>query len=226
MKYVLDSKQMKQVDNLSINKMGIPSVVLMERAALSVGELIENKFSPDTKIVSICGRGNNGADGIAAARILFEKGYDVIILTVGTGTPEFELQLSIAKKSGIKIKNYTRNKIKPNEYNLIIDALFGIGLSRKVEGIYADLVTSINNAKAKVVSVDIPSGINATTGQIMGNAVKADYTVTFGYQKKGLLLYPGADYAGKVKVSDIGFPHNVIHKINTRHLPLQKRTLI
>lgn len=216
MKYVLDSKQMKQVDNLTINKLGIPSVVLMERAALSVVELIENKVSKKSKVISVCGKGNNGADGIAAARILFEKGYDVTILMIGTGTDECELQLSIAKKSGIKIKKYTRNKVKLDEYNLIIDALFGIGLSRNVEGSYLDLITAMNNSKAKVVSVDIPSGINATTGQLMAIAVKADYTVTFGYKKIGLMLYPGADYSGKIKIADIGFPNVVIKKISKK----------
>jgi len=213
MKYVLDSKQMKQVDNLSIKKIGMPSLVLMERAALGVAGLIESKFSEKSKIVCVCGSGNNGADGIAVARILFEKGYDVSILVGAVGTSEGETQLSIAKKSGIKIKKYTRNKIKLNEYNLIIDAIFGIGLLRNIEGNYADLVSAVNDSKAKVVSVDISSGINSTTGQIMGTAVKADYTVTFGYKKIGLLLYPGADYSGKVKVVDIGFPKTVIRKI-------------
>ena len=213
MKFVLGSKQMKQVDNLSINKFGMPSVVLMERAALGVVSLIESKFSKSDKIISVCGNGNNGADGIAAARILFEKGYEVTILVDGVRTSEGEMQLSIAKKSGVKIKKYTRNKIKLNEYNLIIDAIFGIGLLRNIEGNYADLVSAVNDSKAKVVSVDISSGINSTTGQIMGTAVKADYTVTFGYKKIGLLLYPGADYSGKVKVVDIGFPKTVIRKI-------------
>jgi len=213
MKYVLDSKQMKQVDNLSINKFRMPSVVLMERAALSVASLIEGKFSKNDKILSVCGSGNNGADGIAAARILFEKGYDVTILVAGVGTSESELQLAIAKRSGIKIKKYTRNKIKLNEYNLIIDAIFGVGLSRNIEGRYSDLVSAVNDSKAKVVSVDISSGINSTTGQIMGCAVKADYTVTFGYKKIGMLLYPGTDYSGKIKVEDIGFPKAVIQKI-------------
>jgi len=214
--YVLDSRQMKQVDNLSIKKFGMPSVVLMERAALGVVGLVESKFSRSDRIISICGSGNNGADGIATARILGEKGYDVTILMVGTGTLEGEMQLSIAKKSGIKIKRYTRNKIKLNEYNLIIDAVFGIGLSRNIEGKFADLVLAMNDSKSKVISVDVPSGINATTGQIMGNAVKADYTVTFGYKKIGLLLYPGADYAGKIKVTDIGFPRDVIKKISKK----------
>jgi len=216
MKYVLDSRQMKKVEDLTINKFGIPSLVLMERAALGVAELVERKSSKNDKIVSVCGSGNNGADGIAAARILGEKGFDVTILMVGVGTSEGELQLSIAKKSGIKIRKYTRNKIKLNEYNLIIDAIFGIGLSRNVEGRYSDLVSAVNDSKAKVVSVDIPSGINATTGQIMGNAVKADYTVTFGYKKTGLLLYPGTDYSGKIKVVDIGIPKAIIQKIENK----------
>jgi len=226
MKYVLDSRQMKQVDNLSINKFGMSALVLMERAALGVASLIERKFSKSDRIISVCGNGNNGADGVAMARILFEKGYDVTILIVGVGsTSESEAQLSIAKKAGIKIKKYTRNKIKLNEYNLIIDAIFGIGLSRNVEGNYSDLMSAVNDSKAKVVSVDIPSGINATTGQIMGNAIKADFTVTFGYKKIGLLLYPGTDYSGKIKVVDIGFPKVIIQKITKKAFTFSKNDI-
>lgn len=225
MKYILNSKQMKQVDNISIHKFGIPSMVLMERAALGIADLVENKYPDNMKVICICGNGNNGADGIAAARILYEREYNVTILVVGTESEECKLQLSIAKKSGVKIKKYTRNKVKLNEYNLIIDALFGIGLSRNIEGSYLELISEMNGSKAKVVSVDIPSGIHASTGQIMGNAVKADYTVTFGYKKTGLVLYPGSTYAGKVKTIDIGFPKVIVEKIPNKVFTFTKEDL-
>ena len=227
MRYILDSMQMKQVDEISIKKIGIPSMVLMERAALCVAEFIENMFTKKTRILCVCGGGNNGADGIAAGRILFEKGYDVTVWLEGKGTQECENQISIAKKSGVKLKNYTRsnNTVIPEEFDIIIDAVFGIGLSRDVEGSFAQIIKAINDSKAVVVSVDIPSGINATTGQIMGDAVKADHTVTFGYKKTGIMIFPGAEHSGTVKVADIGFPKAAEIKIPKKAFTFTQKDL-
>lgn len=222
MRYVLDSKQMKEIDSISISRIGIPSMVLMERAALAVTDFIEAGFSKDISILSVCGGGNNGADGIAAARILFEKGFDVTVMLKGNGTPECEQQADIARKSGLNIKEYA----DPKKYDLIIDALFGIGLSRDIEGEFAGVIEEINESGAVVIAVDIPSGVNATTGQIMGTAVEADYTVTFGYEKTGLLLYPGAECAGIIKVADIGFPKAAEEKISKKAFTYTQEDLV
>lgn len=227
MKYVLNSSQMKEVDDISITKYNMPSVVLMERAALSVTKIARKLVEKNKKVVCICGHGNNGADGIAIARQLYEYGYDVTILLASgsektSGTTEYELQKSIAKKIGINI----RNKVELSEYNLIVDAIFGIGLSRCVEGLYKELIEKINLCKeSKVLAVDTPSGVNSTTGEIMGSAVKADVTVTFGYAKIGLLLYPGAECAGKVKVCDIGIPKAAIEKITKKAFTFTKKDI-
>lgn len=221
MRYVLDAASMKNVDSYSINTLGIPSVVLMERAALSVTEAIESKVKGNihTDIICVCGRGNNGADGLAVARQLYLKGYnvDVYIINSHASTKEFDIQLNIIKNQGIECIN------SPDfsKYGVIVDALFGNGLSRELAGearIVVDTInkcsTSVrsqytqnsdNNGNRLVVAVDIPSGISASTGVVMGSAVNADITVTFGFEKIGHILYPAASYCGKIIRKDIGF---------------------
>ena len=221
MRYVLDAASMKNVDSYSINTLGIPSVVLMERAALSVTEAIESKVKGNihTDIICVCGRGNNGADGLAVARQLYLKGYnvDVYIINSHASTKEFDIQLNIIKNLGIECIN------SPDfsKYGVIVDALFGNGLSRDLAGearIVVDTInkcsTSVrsqytqnsdNNGNRLVVAVDIPSGISASTGVVMGSAVNADITVTFGFEKIGHILYPAASYCGKIIRKDIGF---------------------
>ncbi len=214
MEYLLNAKQTKEVDTFSIEFKKIPSLVLMERAALSVTERLiayahdKNIEKDKLKVLCVCGHGNNGADGIAVARQLNERDIKCDILTVGDadkrGTDEYELQLEIARNLDIQV----RNTANFDEYNVLVDAVFGIGLSRDIEGGYKQIVEDINAFKTDeniVVAVDIPSGVNASNGHIMNCAVKADVTVTFGYNKIGMVLYPGADYAGNVYVSNIGF---------------------
>ncbi len=216
MKYAVNSKIAKYIDDYTINKIGVPSMVLMERAALSVATKVAEvavNFNHEVKIVAVCGVGNNGADGIAAARILTWQGLKVDIVVVGDetkATEEFHKQKEIAVKSGMHFGNIS----SVGEYVIIIDALFGVGLSRDVKGSYAEAVDMINSGNSYVVSVDIPSGISADKGHICGTAVKADSTVTFGYHKVGMLLYPGREYAGEVTVSDIGFSPCAVNEVN------------
>lgn len=209
MRYVVTGRQMKAIDEYTINKTGIPSLVLMERAAYSVYEEIKNRYDTDTNILIVCGSGNNGADGIALARILRENNYNADIFLAGNKehfTEEMKKQFHIAQNLEINIVNKTNMQ----EYNLVIDALFGIGLSRNIEGTYYNIIEDINNSGADIMAVDTPSGIDSETGNIMGIAVKADITITFGTVKQGLLLYPGADYAGNVIIKNVGFPKEAI----------------
>lgn len=203
MKRILDASQMKKIDEYSIETIKIPSVVLMEEAARSVVKCVKSQVEKDARIVAICGTGNNGADGIAVARILHEEGYQTEIYLIGNkehATKEWKLQLEIAKNLQVPFTT------KLEGSTVIIDAIFGIGLSREVVGDYAKLIEQINALSALVVSVDIASGVHASTGKIMGVAIKADYTVTFGYSKIGMNIYPGKEYSGLVFVEDIGFP--------------------
>lgn len=208
MRYLVSGNQMKQIDRYTIETVGIPSMVLMERAAMAVAEAVEARAGKKDRIWSVCGTGNNGGDGIAAARILFLKGYDISILLCGNtkhGTRECQQQLSIARQLDIPVMELDQGM--PVSCDVIIDALFGVGLSREIEGKHLKLLKQLESCGAReIIAVDIPSGIHSDTGQVMGDALKAQVTVTFGYEKLGTVLYPGKGYSGKVVVKDIGFP--------------------
>ena len=207
MRYVVTGEQMKEIDRYTIETIGIPSLVLMERAAMAVAKEAEKLAGKNDIIWAVCGTGNNGADGVAAARMLAMRGYSVTIIIVGNmerGTREFHTQRMIAGNLNLSMVEW-RDFI-PGRCDLIIDGVFGVGLTRDVEGEYRKVLESLGKMdRAKVIAVDIPSGIHSTTGQIMGTAIKADVTVTFGWEKLGSILYPGREYCGKVIVEDIGF---------------------
>ena len=215
MRTLLLGRKMKATDAKTIQEIGIPSMVLMERAAMAVAAEAEKAAKKDEIVWAVCGSGNNGADGIAAARMLHLKGYPVCIYMAGDenrGTVELKTQLSIARKLGISVKPWQEieTEKKGKHCCVIIDAVFGVGLGRPVEGNYKRCLDDLNQIREQehtfCVAVDIPSGIHADTGAVMGTALKADVTVTFGWEKMGTALYPGRGYGGKVLVEDIGFP--------------------
>ena len=206
---------MKEIDRYTIETIGIPSCVLMEKAAMAVVRHVKELCEKNDRVLAVCGYGNNGGDGIATARILHMQGIAADIYMAGdrkNATKETKQQLKIAKKVGVKVVK----KPQFEKYGIIVDALFGIGLVRPITGEFFALVDAINNSGKKIVSVDLPSGISADDGRVLGIAVKADVTVTFGYQKVGCLLYPGTEYCGKVAVEDIGFAGNVVSEAATR----------
>ncbi len=203
MEYIVNSAEMKRADYYTVHSIGIPSMVLMERAALCTAEELLGSTFDLKRVVVVCGTGNNGGDGIAIARLLHLKNIDVKILFAGDegkSTDETRQQLEIARKYGIQICKNTDFE----DCTAIVDALFGIGISRPIEGKLAFLIDKMNNSGADILSVDIPSGISADTGEVMGRAVRAKMTVTFAYRKLGHILYPGVEYAGVVKLKDIG----------------------
>jgi NAD(P)H-hydrate epimerase len=213
----------KEVDRWCIEKIGIPSVVLMERAAMSVCEEILKELSDNEngKVFICCGTGNNGADGLAVGRILLNKGINTHIYILGNmdkSSQEFMLQYNILNNikanvtmlgeevpDNVFFDNNEINVAKLNNNDIIVDAIFGIGLSRNVEGKYRNIIEKINASGKKVISIDIPSGLCADRGVVMGCSVKADKTVTFGKMKAGLVLCYGKDYSGEVVVKDVGF---------------------
>ena len=214
MKYIIDGRTMKAADAYTIGTIGIPSLVLMERAALKVVEAAERERLNLSKSLIVCGSGNNGGDGFAVGRLLLEKGYGVTVVLVGNPdhcTEETKTQIQIFKAVGGTV----RREIPEGRYTAVFDAVFGIGLSRPVEGRYAGILEQMNRLDAAKIAVDIPSGIDAGNGEILGTAFRADLTVTFAYQKAGMVLYPGAFCAGKVCVEDIG-----IYPVSYTHLTL------
>ncbi len=224
MKYAVDSKRMKMIDDFTINTIGIPAMELMERAASMLVSVMQQRIGKDDRILAVCGPGNNGGDGVAAGRILFLQGYHVAILVIGEEnkySPQMKAQLEMAKNLGIPLEN--RNKL--SEYNIIIDAIFGVGLSKPVTGVFEETIRKMNESPNVIYSVDLPSGISAENGAVLNVAVKADETVTFGHNKIGLLLYPGTEYAGVTTVADIGFPMEATVKARPDTFYYQKEDL-
>lgn len=225
MKFALDAHQMNEVDRYSMEKIGIPSMVLMEKAAMKLVDVMKKNILKTDRILAVCGSGNNGGDGAAAARILKEEGYHADILLVGDETrasEQMKQQLRIARNLGMSVFN----SAKISEYTVIIDSLFGVGLKRNIEGNYAKIIQEVNDCNKKVFSVDLPSGVDATNGKILGIAIRATYTVTFGYHKIGLILFPGCEYAGDVIVADIGFPKKAADSVSKKAFYYEQDDLI
>lgn len=205
MRRVLTATEMQQVDTYTIQKLGILPQVLMERAALAVADRLE-RLQMGKKIMVVCGNGNNGGDGLAAARILSARGYQVCVYLCeqrkGKGSEGYLYQLSQLSMYPISV----RDTLEDEGFDCVVDAVFGVGLSREITGAYCEVIQKINQMSGVKLAVDCPSGVDCNTGAIQGIAVHADETVTFGAMKLGLILYPGAEHAGKVQVADIGFP--------------------
>ena len=231
MKKIVYGSKMKKVDTYTIDKIGIPSMVLMERAAFFVCQYICEHMDKSKRFVCICGTGNNGADGLALARMLNIEGYKADVLVVGNedkATEEWKSQKNIAFECSVQIDNLTvcgKSTEKYvtmdkngsyiidraalisglSQYDIIVDAIFGIGLTRPVEGIYKDVIEAINGTGKVVFSLDVPSGLDSDTGQILGKAIHATKTFTFGVEKTGLWLYKGREYTGEILEKNIGF---------------------
>ncbi|MDR1731112.1 MAG: NAD(P)H-hydrate epimerase [Synergistaceae bacterium] len=204
--------EMKALDRHAIEVMGMSSLVLMERAALAAVEaLFEQEFDL-RRVLCVCGAGNNGGDGFAAARLLRLRSVPVRALFVGSiekMTEDTARQRTIAENYGVEIADNDLTLFTQGAaYTTIVDALFGIGGDRPLTGIYLDAVQQINRSRSegltKILSLDIPSGVSADTGAILGEAVRADVTVTFAFNKIGLTVEPGKTCAGKTVVRDIG----------------------
>ncbi|MDX2494627.1 MAG: NAD(P)H-hydrate dehydratase, partial [Desulfuromusa sp.] len=204
------------LDRHAIDQLGIPGVVLMENAGRACSNLFADKYNdyfPGSVLV-LAGRGNNGGDGYVMARILSERGWRVTTLVLGLEEAiagDAKVMLNIIRKLGLPISfvddiSSLRNSFVETAPTLIIDAIFGTGLNSDVRGLQAEAITLINDSVSLVFSVDIPSGVDSSTGRVCGLAVKADLTATFDHAKIGHGSQPGAVYAGDLEVVDIGIP--------------------
>ena len=196
MRYLPNGKQMSEADTHTIHEIGIPSLVLMERAALQIVETMHKKNISTEKSLIVCGSGNNGGDGFAVARLLTEQGKHADVLFAGKEaslSEECRCQKQIVENMGISV--FT--EFPDEEYTVIIDAVFGVGLCREITGHYKDVIDWMNLQDAEKVAVDIPSGICAATGKILGTAFRADLTVCMACVKLGCELFPGKSYAGE-----------------------------
>lgn len=234
MEYLVTAEEMKRYDRITVQEIGIPSMVLMERAALAVMEEIlaytqgqeaqycrrlsdggfwENTrpgACPDRTVLILAGCGNNGGDGLALARLLSEKGFDVEVTVCGNpakATPEWKLQADLLRHYPVKFavdSALSGRKPSGGEYTVLVDALFGVGLSREITGTYAEQIAAFNSLRGYKIALDLPSGVHSDDGRVMGCAVEADLTVSLGLEKRGMYLYPGAAYCGRIRNKEIG----------------------
>ncbi len=205
--------QMRNLDRGTMEKFGISQDILMENAGQAVYFVILKELGiKNRKFAIFCGAGNNGGDGLVVARKINSNGGEAKVFLLDDETKftgAAKMNFDIASKMPVEISKVSSiESIKTAVFSsdAIVDAMFGTGLAREVSGIYKDVIQLINESNKPVFSVDIPSGINGDTGEVMDTAVKADYTVTFGLPKIGNILHPGYDHCGKLYVSHISFP--------------------
>ncbi len=209
----LTVEEMKKLDRTAIEKYKIPGIILMENAAFRSADIIAGILSEKrlSKILIICGIGNNGGDGFGVARHLFNKGFDVCCMVIGDKEKikgDAGINYDIVKAMRIGFVEY--GEVRFSEYEVIVDAIFGVGLCRKITGIYKNVIEEINRSEAGIVfSLDIPSGIDGDSGEILGVAVKADYTITMGCPKLAFKFDFASEYIGKYFVADISLPKNI-----------------
>lgn len=215
---VVTASEMEEIDRRAIEDYGMAGIVLMENAGRGAADAIEG-FLKDKHVESvlvITGKGNNGGDGFVVARQLVNRGLKCTVLLAcekSSINGDAKINLDIALKMEIDLleigDDLSACKDLINSSSLVVDALFGTGLNQDVRGKYREIISMINSSDTPVISLDIPSGLNATTGNPMGIAVEAEMTVTFCLPKAGLVIYPGADYAGELVLADIGAPFSL-----------------
>ena len=227
MRYLVTADEMRKYDRYAIEKIGIPAMVLMERAALAAFDTVESFYTEHAEasrsVLIMAGPGNNGGDGLALARLLSEKNYYVEVWFVGEesrASEQWKEQRRILSHYSVNIST----KPSEREYTILVDALFGVGLSRELTGIFEEAADVFNGLKGYKIALDLPSGIDSDTGKIWGKAVSADETVTFGFCKRGLVLYPGCLYAGRVHTADIGIPEMCFEDRKPGMYALEERT--
>lgn len=223
---ILKANEMSLFDKITIENIGIPSLVLMENASRCVFEEIKKNFPHAKNILIVAGKGNNGGDGLAVARHLFLNNYCVdIYLAFGEVRGDAEIQLKILENLGL---NPLDSKPDFKNYDLIVDAIFGTGFQPPVKGKIGDLINEINASKVDVISVDIPSGLSADTGEVFYPSIKAKVTVTFQFPKICHVLFPAAKQCGEVVIADISIPGSLASDVKReiltlKHLKLYRR---
>jgi NAD(P)H-hydrate epimerase len=213
---LLSAAEMGQADALAVAS-GVASLLLMENAGAGVAEAAGRIAGRQRATIAVlCGPGNNGGDGFVAARLLRERGYKVLVGLLGERAALKGDAASMAARWGDAVEPLPVDAQALAGTDLIIDALFGAGLSRPLDGVAADVVAAVNASGKPVLAVDVPSGLDGSTGQANGPVVQATATVTFFRMKPGHLLLPGRLLCGKVELADIGIPAAVLGQIGAR----------
>jgi ADP-dependent NAD(P)H-hydrate dehydratase / NAD(P)H-hydrate epimerase len=215
-KKLYTSAQVRELDRIAIEEFSVPGITLMESAGDAAYQLMRTKWPAAKNILVLCGPGNNGGDGYILARLAKADGLAVKLQQVGDHTKLAGDALLAAERctaSGLKSEIFSKEDL--GKYDVIVDALLGTGLDREVSGQWQEVINAINHCNTPVLSIDIPSGLNADTGQIMGCAVNADATISFIGLKQGLFTGQGVEYAGDVHFNNLDVPNEVGIKVNS-----------
>jgi NAD(P)H-hydrate epimerase len=219
---ILTAEQIREIDRLSTEQFGIPSILLMENAGMRVVEVLEERFEnlEELTIAILCGKGNNGGDGFVIARQLIQKGsYPFVFLFADENEVKGDAKtnLDILKAIGCpptvvtNEHDWYEERLEVIDADIIVDALLGTGLSKPLSGLYKSVVETLDDfVRATIVSVDVPSGLQTNDSRVTGPAVEAELTVTFTALKPCLVLPASHDFAGDVLVADIGNPHELL----------------
>ncbi len=214
--------QAKRLDHLAIHTLGIPSIVLMESAGRAAAqEVLEVlKHKKQKSVCIFCGSGNNGGDGLVVARYLFNQSIKVKVFLIGDlrnlkQDPSINYQILKKLRCPVKFIRAVNAEVSQclRRADVIVDAIFGIGLARQIEEPFKLIIEAINRSKKYVLALDVPSGLDATSGKILGVCVKAACTVTFAVMKTGFSKNSGPRYTGKVVVADIGIPKELERRV-------------
>ncbi len=216
---VVDAASMRNLDISAVREFSMKGIQLMENAGRAVADIVLRELAAvkaaDKRVAIICGKGNNGGDGFVCARHLLNAGVDVTVYTLA-GLRAFKGDSGVNARCWQKMGGAVKRFINEGDFkkhsssirhaHVVVDALLGTGLTGGARGFYGDVIEFINTLSCPVISIDVPSGLNATTGEAAGPVVSADITVTMALPKLGFFLSPGRDLAGRVEVADIGMP--------------------
>ncbi len=231
---ILNGEQMREADRRTIQDIGLASLVLMENAGRQVVAAVESLYPDlaDRRVAIVCGKGNNGGDGFVVARTLQQRGVDVSVFVIGRVTEikgDARVNLEILGRIGqtvVEVADETAWELHGAEitaHDLIVDAMFGIGLSAPLTGFYETVVADLNEAGVPIVSIDMPSGMSADTSDLIGHAIDATVTVALGAPKLPLVLPPAESKSGEVVIADIGIPADVFDQLEGPHIELLTR---
>lgn len=210
---VLTPKEMRKLDKKTDEIFGLSLIILMENAGRGILNFIEEKFPDIKKITFVCGKGNNGGDGFVTARYLKMRGYEVVVYVFGDKSEykgEALLNLNLLEKTGCDIRSVDERSLLKFDLatsDLVVDGVFGTGFRGELKDEYREIFKIVNEYSKKILSIDIPSGVDGETGFADEHAINADYTLTFAYPKLGHYLYPGKMKRGKLYLVDIGIPY-------------------
>ena len=229
---IVTATQMQALDRRTITEARVPGLTLMERAGLGTADFIQNRFGPlaGKRITIVCGKGNNGGDGLVVARLLRQRRAIITVLLLTSAT-ELSRDAKAMYRRWLRVggNSATKSFESPGQAqallahsDLLVDALLGTGLSTPVTGAYREAIRLMNDVGSPIVAVDMPSGIHADDGALLGEAVRASATVTFGLPKLGLYLGAGIDHAGVIHVVDIGIPAAYVKEVDSRTLLMTK----